>query len=64
MSAPSPQTYRVTVTATYSYKITLAARSEREAIVKAKRIWKRSGDERFIAFAGEAEEWCAVEETP
>ncbi len=50
------------VTATHSYKITLRANSGRKAIAKARRIWNRGGEKRFIAFGGEADDWFAQEE--
>ncbi|HEY7387105.1 MAG TPA: hypothetical protein VH640_01260 [Bryobacteraceae bacterium] len=45
--------------ATTGYKIAVTARSEAEAIRKAKRIWRSSGDRRFIAWLGEDDGWEA-----
>jgi hypothetical protein len=59
-SAPRKH-FRVFFWATTHYKITLEARSEQEAITRAKRIWRDSGDKHFIAFAGDSDGWGASE---
>ena len=62
MSAPSPKRFRVLVSAHYSYKLTLEADSKRQALARAKRLWREKGDEAFTAFAGDVDDWDVAPE--
>jgi hypothetical protein len=60
----SKTTYRVCFTSIASYKVTVKAASEHDAICKAKRRWASGDASRFTAYAGDTQDWDAYPVTP
>jgi hypothetical protein len=60
----SKTTYRVCFTSIASYKVTVEAGSEHEAIRKARRLWASGGVSGFTAYAGDTQDWDAYLITP
>jgi hypothetical protein len=58
MSAPSTRFY-VGFVATSCYKLVVEARSEAQAIAKARRLWDTKGEEPFTCWEGDTDGWVA-----
>jgi hypothetical protein len=56
------KTFCVRFTSITGYKLTLQARSPREAMAKAKRQWRYGNSDAFIPFDAEEYGWDAEEE--
>ena len=59
MSAPSRKTYRVCFMARSCFRISLRARSEADAVARAKRLWQTKGEEPFTCYCGDDDAWDA-----
>jgi hypothetical protein len=55
----SRNTYCVRFTSITSYKVTVKAKTEHDAIRNARRRWEHGNPDRFTAFAGETRDWDA-----
>lgn len=62
MNAPTSKTFCVRFLASSGYKISLRARSEAEAVAKARRLWESKGEEPFTCYSGDTDGWVAFDE--
>jgi hypothetical protein len=62
MSASSTKRFCVRFTVSCCYKVIVRAKSPRQAVAKARKLWETGDNEPFVCFGGDTDDWDAERE--